>query len=148
MQYRLYREFFRAVASPVRFAIIERLRRQPASVGELVHGLSLEQSHVSHALACLSRCGFVLKVAAGKQRIYRINPEMADILAKIERQLERYAGQLEHCEVLAAERSPKVIVGLVRQEPPAALREVRRQSMARTPRNPRRHGRTPHPVWR
>jgi len=125
MQYRFYREFFRAVTNPVRFGIIERLRRQPASVGELSEGLGLEQSHLSHALACLTQCGFVRKVAEGKQRIYSISPEIEDILAKIERQLDRYGRQLEQCEVLAAERQPKVIIGLARQEPRAALARAR-----------------------
>lgn len=128
MQYRLYREFFRAVANPVRFGIIQRLREQPASVGELAEGLELEQSHVSHALACLSQCGFVLKAAAGKQRIYRIAPAIEDILTKIEQQLDRYAGQLEQCEVLAGERQPKFALGVLREQPPAALAPRRRHS--------------------
>ena len=65
MNYRLYREFFRAVANPVRFGIVERLRRGPAPVGDLAAELRLEQSHVSHALACLLQCGFVLRSAEG-----------------------------------------------------------------------------------
>lgn len=127
MHYRLYREFFRAVANPVRFGIIQRLREQPASVGELVERLGLEQSHVSHALACLTQCGFVRKTAEGKQRIYRIAPAIEDILTKIEQQLDRYAGQLEQCEVLAGERQPKVVLGVLREQPPAALARRQRQ---------------------
>lgn len=121
MEYRLFREFFRAVASPARFAVIERLRQGPASVGDLAKALSLEQSHVSHALACLLQCGFVLRSPDGKQRIYRLNPETEDILAKVEHQLSRYAGELEQCEVLRAERRPNAIRGLLRATPPPAL---------------------------
>jgi DNA-binding transcriptional ArsR family regulator len=131
MNYRLYREFFRAVANPVRFGIVERLRRGPAPVGDLAAELRLGQSHVSHALACLLQCGFVLRSAEGKQRVYRINPEIEDILAKVERQLDRYAGELEQCQVLASERRPKVIVALPRPTAP--------ERMAIAPR-PRRRG--------
>jgi DNA-binding transcriptional ArsR family regulator len=128
MQYRLYREFFRAVANPVRFGIIQHLREQPASVGELAGRLGLEQSHVSHALACLSRCGFVLRTAEGKQRIYSIAPAIEDILTKVEQQLDRYASQLEQCEVLADERRPKVVLGVLRERPPAVPPRRRRHS--------------------
>jgi DNA-binding transcriptional ArsR family regulator len=132
MQYHLYREFFRAVANPVRFGIIERLRRQPASVGELAAELKLEQSHVSHALACLLRCGFALRSAEGKQRIYRINPEIETILAKVEEQLDRYASQLEQCDVLRGERQPNVVIGVLQHTPPFSRSNRQRSSRRRT----------------
>lgn len=120
MDYRLFREFFRAVASPARFAVIGRLRRGPASVGDLTEALGLEQSHVSHALACLLQCGFVLRSPDGKQRIYRLNPAIEDILAKVECQLSRFAIELDQCEVLREERQTKAKVGVLLAPPRSA----------------------------
>src|SRR5258708_12457960 len=56
---RLYREFFRALANPTRFAVVQLLRTEPHNVGQIGEKLGLEQSRVSHNLACLLNCGFV-----------------------------------------------------------------------------------------
>lgn len=102
---RLYREFFRALANPTRFAIVQLLRSGPHNVGQIGEKLSLEQSRVSHNLACLLNCGFVEWEASGKNKVYRLNPDLGPILTGIEKHLHRYAPALETCGVLNAESS-------------------------------------------
>ena len=46
MNFRLYREFFRALANQTRFSIVQLLRDKPHYVGEIVEGLGIEQSRV------------------------------------------------------------------------------------------------------
>lgn len=128
--FRLYREFFRALANPTRFAIVQRLRTRPHNVGQIAETLGFEQSRVSHNLACLLNCGFVLWDWKGKNKIYRLNPEVAQVLAGIEKHLARYAPALDGCRVLDAESQPLVVA-------------VRRSEPARRPRSTaeRRSGR-------
>lgn len=100
---RLYREFFRALANPTRFAIVQLLRTAPHNVSQIVAKLSLEQSRVSHNLACLLNCGFVQWEWSGKNKVYRLNPDLGPILIGIEKHLHRYAPALETCGVLKTE---------------------------------------------
>ena len=100
---RLYREFFRALANPTRFAIVHLLRAEPHNVGQIGEKLGLEQSRVSHNLACLLNCGFVEWEWRGKNRVYRLNPDLGPILTGIEKHLHRYAPALDTCGVLNAE---------------------------------------------
>jgi len=100
---RLYREFFRALANPTRFAIVQLLRAEPHNVGQIGEELGLEQSRVSHNLACLLHCGFVEWEWSGKNKVYRLNPDLGPILTGIEKHLHRYAPALETCGVLNAE---------------------------------------------
>lgn len=99
----LYREFFRALANPTRFAIVQLLRAEPHNVGQIGEKLGLEQSRVSHNLACLLNCGFVEWEWSGKNKVYRLNPDLGPILTGIEKHLHRYAPALETCGVLNAE---------------------------------------------
>lgn len=112
MTFRLYREFFRALASETRFSIVQLLRTGPHHVGQIGQKLSLEQSRVSHNLACLLNCGFVSSEWQGKNKVYRLNPDLAPILTGIEKHLARYAPALDSCGVLQAEAKPVVIVPL------------------------------------
>ena len=102
---RLYREFFRALANPTRFAIVQLLRAEPHNVGQIGEKLGLEQSRVSHNLACLLNCGFVEWEWSGKNKVYRLNPDLRPILTGIEKHLHRYAPALDTCGVLNAESS-------------------------------------------
>ncbi len=83
----------------------------------------LEQSRVSHNLACLLNCGFVEWEWRGKNRVYRLNPDLGPILTGIEKHLHRYAPALDSCGVLNAES------GLVRLESQAASRPRRAKRM-------------------
>ena len=108
--WRLYKEFFRALGNHSRFRIIQLLRQAPCHVGEIAEDLELEQSRVSHNLACLLNCGFVLWDWQGKNKVYRLNPEVPSVLAGIEKHLARYAPALDSCRVLEQEATPVVIV--------------------------------------
>ena len=107
---KLYREFFRALANETRFSIVQLLRDRPHHVGEMAEKLGYEQSRVSHNLACLSNCGFVLWEWSGKNKVYRLNPDLTPILAGIDKHLNRYAPALESCAVLDAESKPVVVI--------------------------------------
>jgi DNA-binding transcriptional ArsR family regulator len=122
---RLYREFFRALANPARFAIVQLLRAEPYNVGQIGEKLGLEQSRVSHSLACLLNCGFVEWEWSGKNKVYRLNPDLGPVLTGIEKHLHRYAPALETCGVLNAES------GLVRRESQAASRPRRAKRLMR-----------------
>ena len=110
MNFRVYREFFRALANQTRFAIVQLLRTGPCNVGEIGEKLGFEQSRVSHNLGCLLSCGFVQWAWQGKNKVYRLHPDLGPILAAIDKHLERYAPALESCGVLEAEFKPVVIV--------------------------------------
>jgi DNA-binding transcriptional ArsR family regulator len=106
---RLYREFFKALSNETRFGIVDLLRSGPHHVSEIVEKLGVEQSRVSHNLACLLTCGFVLWEWQGKNKVYRLNPDLLPVLAGIEKHLARYAPALESCGVLEAESKPVII---------------------------------------
>jgi DNA-binding transcriptional ArsR family regulator len=106
---RLYREFFRALANPTRFAIVQLLRSEPHNVGQIGEKLGLEQSRVSHNLACLLNCGFVEWEWSGKNKVYRLNPDLGPVLTGIEKHLHRYAPALESCQVLECEAKQAVL---------------------------------------
>ncbi len=110
MEFRLYREFFRALSNRTRFAIVQLLRQRPHYVGEMVEELGFEQSRVSHNLGCLLNCGFVQWEWQGKNKVYRLHPDLLPILNAIDKHLARYAPALESCHVLETEDKPVVIV--------------------------------------
>ncbi len=113
MEFRLYKEFFRALGNPTRFRIVQLLRAGPHSVGRIAQSLGYEQSRVSHSLACLFHCGFVLWKWEGKNKIYRLHPELAPILTAMDRHLAPYATQLDTCQMLGEERREMAPVVLV-----------------------------------
>ncbi len=125
MHFKLYREFFRALANQTRFAIVQRLRERPHYVGELVESLDIEQSRVSHNLGCLLNCGFVQWEWQGKNKVYRLHPDLLPILNAIDKHLARYAPALESCQVLENEAKPLVVVPRVGRAP--VLRRRRSQ---------------------
>jgi DNA-binding transcriptional ArsR family regulator len=112
---RLYREFFKALSNETRFGIVDLLRSGPHHVSEIVDKLGVEQSRVSHNLACLLNCGFVLWEWQGKNKVYRLNPDLLPVLAGIEKHLARYAPALESCGVLEAESKPVAIISKATQ---------------------------------
>lgn len=123
MEFKLYKKFFRALANDTRFAIVRLLRTGPHHVGEIGEKLGFQQSRVSHNLACLLNCGFVLSEWQGKNKVYRLNPDMHRILSGLEEHLAPYAPALDSCGVLKAESQPIVIVGTT---PSRLLRRQRR----------------------
>ncbi len=63
-----------ALADPTRRAVFERLRRGPASVGEVALNLPVSRPAVSQHLKALKRAGLVFDRSAGARRIYYIDP--------------------------------------------------------------------------
>ena len=110
MEFDLYREFFRALSNQTRFSIVQLLRERPHYVNELVEKLSIEQSRVSHNLACLLNCGFVEWEWNGKNKVYRLNPDLNPVLTGIEKHLVKYAPALDTCKTLASESKPVVFM--------------------------------------
>lgn len=110
MNFRLYREFFRALANQTRFSIVQLLRDKPHYVGEIVEELGIEQSRVSHNLACLLNCGFVEWEWQGKNKMYRLNSDLLPILSGIDKHLARFAPALDTCQVLGNESKPLVVL--------------------------------------
>lgn len=124
--FRLYREFFRALSNRTRFVIVQLLRKRPHYVGAIVEELGFEQSRVSHNLGCLLNCGFVQWEWQGKNKVYRLHPDLLPILNAIDKHLARYAPALESCQVLETEAEPVVVLAR-RAEIPRSARRPRKR---------------------
>ena len=68
----LLAKYFRGLGDPTRLRILELLRKQEHSVGELIEELGMAQSKVSNHLACLRWCGFVESRREHRTVYYRI----------------------------------------------------------------------------
>lgn len=100
---RPYFLFFQALSNPVRMQIVDLLRerRRSLSVTEICKELDLEQTHVSHALRCLTFCGLVESTRDGKSRLYSLNKQtVLPLLRLVDLHLEKFAANLYTCEVL------------------------------------------------
>lgn len=73
---------FHALGDPTRRAVIRRLGRGPAAVGELAkpHKMALP-SFMQH-LAALEKCGLVSSRKEGRARIYRLQPKPLEAAEK------------------------------------------------------------------
>jgi DNA-binding transcriptional ArsR family regulator len=65
---------FDVLADPTRRAILERVGREPAPVGEIAAGLPVSRPAVSQHLKLLKEAGLVTETASGTRRIYRVDP--------------------------------------------------------------------------
>lgn len=96
-----YRLFFKALCNTTRLRIIRLLQKESASVTQICKKLGLEQSYCSHALKCLTDCGFVEVTKKGKNRIYSINKDtIAPMLLLIDKHNKRYYKHLIKCGVI------------------------------------------------
>jgi DNA-binding transcriptional ArsR family regulator len=68
-------KYFRGFGDPTRLRILDLLRKEERSVGELVQALRQPQPKVSNHLACLRWCGFVTAERRGKRVFYRLADE-------------------------------------------------------------------------
>ena len=71
--YKAYKIFFGTLVSESRLKIINLLRKGKKNVSEIMENLNMEQTAVSHDLARLKQCGFVLSEIDGKFRYYTLN---------------------------------------------------------------------------
>ena len=68
-------DVFNAIAAPHRREILEVLTGGEKAVGAIVDDLAIPQPQVSKHLRVLSDAGLVSCRAAGRQRLYRLEPE-------------------------------------------------------------------------
>ena len=67
-----YEASLEALADPTRRAIVERLQRGPAAVGEIATGLPVSRPAVSQHLRVLEGAGLVSHETRGTRHIYRV----------------------------------------------------------------------------
>lgn len=103
-------EFFRALAHPVRIAILELLRDGPRSVGEIQESVGAPGSSISQQLAVLRGRGIVAGERAGTTVRYQVaDPELFALLDAA-RQIF-YAHLTESAELLRLVAAEEVAVG-------------------------------------
>jgi DNA-binding transcriptional ArsR family regulator len=68
-------DVFRAIADPTRRAILQRLRQGPAPVNALAAEFAGSRPAISKHLRVLNLAHLVSEHRAGRERIYRIEPE-------------------------------------------------------------------------
>ncbi len=96
-----YTLFFKTLSNDTRLMIIDLLRKGPRNVTEIGEALDIEQSMVSHNLACLINCGFVIAKQYGKNKVCSLNKQtVIPLLEIIDRHIKKYGKNLEGCEVL------------------------------------------------
>jgi DNA-binding transcriptional ArsR family regulator len=76
-------KLFRGFADPSRLSILEALRDDARSVGELVEMTGLSQSNVSNHLSCLLDCGLVAREPQGRRVIYQLADERVGTLLSL-----------------------------------------------------------------
>ena len=96
-----YTLFFKALSNHTRLRIIDLLRNGPRNATEIGEALDIEQSMVSHNLACLINCGFVIANQYGKNKVCSLNKQtVIPLLEIMDRHIKKYGRNLEGCEVL------------------------------------------------
>ena len=75
-------DVFNAVADPTRRAILDRLRLGSAPVTELASGFRVSRPAISKHLRVLRRARLVRERKEGRQRIYQLEPERLEEVAK------------------------------------------------------------------
>ncbi len=95
-----YAQAVEALADPTRRRLVERLRRRPHAVGELVRHLRVSQPAVSQHLAVLRRARLVQSRPEAQRRVYRLDPEgLASVRAYVDEMwsdaLEAFARSFE-----------------------------------------------------
>jgi DNA-binding transcriptional ArsR family regulator len=93
-----------ALADPTRRTIFELLVEHPCSVGELAGVLPVSRPAVSQHLKVLKDAGLVVDTRAGKQRVYRVDP---DGLAVLRAELDRFWSKTLAAYKLAVEQPPE-----------------------------------------
>jgi len=78
--------------SEPRLKIINFLRNGEKNVSEIVQELKIDQTAVSHNLARLKKCGFIIPERDGKFINYKLNQETIEPLIEI---IEKH--MLQHC---------------------------------------------------
>ena len=77
-----YEDFVRALANETRQAILDLLREQKMSAGEIGAYFSVTQPTISHHLALLRRAGVVLAQREGQHVYYSVNRCCLDVCTR------------------------------------------------------------------
>jgi DNA-binding transcriptional ArsR family regulator len=101
--------YFQALSEPTRLQILNLLRQQERSVGELAQLCRYSSANVSRHLALLMQHGFVARESRGNSAIYSIADEsvyaLCDLVCgSIARQFERMAAGRAACAQLPSQR--------------------------------------------
>lgn len=103
-----YTLFFKALSNDTRLRIIDLLRKGPRNATDIGEALDIEQSMVSHNLACLINCGFVIAKQYGKNKVCSLNRQtVVPLLEIIDGHIKEYGKNLEGCKVLKDIRTIK-----------------------------------------
>jgi DNA-binding transcriptional ArsR family regulator len=95
---------FRALSDPTRRAIVERLTRGDASVGELAEPFDISLPAISKHLTVLEQAGLVARIKEGRTRRCRLNEQpMQEALRWIASYGSFWEGQLDSLERFLAE---------------------------------------------
>jgi DNA-binding transcriptional ArsR family regulator len=81
---------FAALANPTRRAIVERLARGDATVGQLVERFDLRQPTISSHLKVLEDAGLIVRGRMAQTRPCRLSPEGLKAAAEWMRTYERF----------------------------------------------------------
>ncbi|MDQ2985823.1 MAG: metalloregulator ArsR/SmtB family transcription factor [Armatimonadota bacterium] len=77
-------EVLAALANPTRLRVLNLLRKQPLSVGQITTSLALTQANASQHLAIMLRAGIVVRESEGTTRRYSLRssaiPKVLDLL--------------------------------------------------------------------
>lgn len=99
---------FEALAEPHRRQILELLREEPRTVGELVSQTGLSQPGTSKHLRVLREAGLVRVEKDAQRRVYTLNPQaLADLIRWIDPFRRAMATQLDALERHLDETSTK-----------------------------------------
>jgi ArsR family transcriptional regulator len=80
--YQAKAELFRTLGHPVRIRVLELLQAGPTPVRDLLAGIEVESSNLSHQLAILRRAGMVTCTRDGSLVMYALSStDVADLLA-------------------------------------------------------------------
>ncbi len=97
--YGAYKIFFGTLVSESRLRILNLLRKGKKNVSEIMKELEMNQTAISHDLARLKRCGFVISEVKGKFRYYQLNEETIGPLMKlIDTHMSQYCVHILHQE--------------------------------------------------
>jgi DNA-binding transcriptional ArsR family regulator len=95
---------FLALSHPARRAIVERLARGPASVGEATRGLRLSKPALSKHVRVLEQAGVVSRAVEGRRHRLRLEPRPLEDAARwIERHRRLWEAKFEAVERYLAE---------------------------------------------
>ena len=90
---------FHALADPTRRAILGRLARGEATVGELAEPFDLTHQAISRHVGILRRCGLIQQRVDGQRRPCRLNVErMQELSGWITEQQHEWKSRLDRLE--------------------------------------------------